>query len=233
MFRKSIALQAVAVIALAAALGVSDAQAAPAVGASVRAGTTGIGLDFDVGFSRHFGARVGYSDFGLNRTLTTGGNSYAGSLHLSAFTALADWYVFGGGFHLTAGLAHDGVHADGVAQPIYGYYTLNGVPYTSDQVSSLSGAMKFPHSTAPYVGIGWGNPVGLNHRVHFLVDIGAIYGGSPVVSLDAKCGPAAPMGSPMCSQIQADTAAEEQRLEHNARAVTWFPVINVGLSVRF
>ena len=64
-------------------------------------------------------------------------------------------------------------------------------------------------------------------------DVGAIYGGAPSVSLTAQCGPAAPSGSPLCNQAQSDVAAEQQKLRNKAAFLRWYPVVSLGIAVRF
>jgi hypothetical protein len=86
---------------------------------------------------------------------------------------------------------------------------------------------------SPYIGFGWGNPTAEDSRIHLLVDVGAICGGAPGVTLTAECGPAAPAGSPACSQAQSDLASEAARLRHKADILRWYPVVSLGIGVRF
>ena len=221
-------------LCVAIAGSVASAQAAgPEVALALRAGTPGIGGDLDVSLmDRWLNARVGYSAFDYNRDVNSSDATYHGKLKLSMGTGVLDWYVFGGGFHLTAGVVANQTKVDVTGVPSAGVITVNNTQYTSAQLGSVSGQMKFGHSTEPYVGLGWGNPVGTNHRVHFLFDLGAIYGGTPNVTLTAQCGPAAPQGSQLCNQAQADVLAEQQKLANNASLIKWYPIVNFGVAVR-
>ncbi|MBW4051252.1 MAG: hypothetical protein HIU85_07295 [Proteobacteria bacterium] len=207
--------------------------ASPDFGAAVRVGTPGVGLDLDLGLSRSFGLRVGFAGFNISHSLSTSDVDYDGRLKLRTVTGLLDWYVFRGAFHLTAGVAGNGTKLDVVGRPSQGFYTVNGTSYSSSQLGSLGGELKFGNSVSPYVGFGWGNPAGESGRVHFLFDVGAIYGGTPGVSLTAQCGPASPPGSALCAQIQSDVAAEAQKLRRKADFLRWYPVVSVGVAVRF
>lgn len=228
-----------AFLGAALALGWMAAPAEAATGSAaglavaLRAGTLGAGLEFDLGLSSAFGLRVGYSGFNISHSLTTTDVDYSGRLKLRTLTALLDWYVLRGGFHLTAGLARNGTRLDVVGRPRQGSYTLNGTSYTTSQLGSLTGSVQFGNSAAPYLGIGWGNPAGTGSHLHFLLDFGAIYGGAPRVSLAAQCGPAAPAGGALCGQIQGNAGAEEQRLAHKADFLRWYPVVNLGIAFRF
>lgn len=207
--------------------------ATPDVALAVRAGTLGAGLDLDLGLSPAFGMRVGFAGFNIDHSLSTSDVDYSGRLKLRTVTGLLDWYVFRGAFHLTAGVAGNDTKLDVVGQPSQGSYTINGTTYSSSQLGSLSGRLQFGNSAAPYVGFGWGNPAGEGSRLHFLLDVGAIYGGTPSVSLTAQCGPAAPPGSPVCNQIQSNVLTEQQKLSHKADILRWYPVLSLGIAVRF
>jgi hypothetical protein len=61
-------------------------------------------------------------------------------------------------------------------------YTINGVTYTAAQVGTLTGTLTF-NKTAPYLGLGWGNRPG--SKLGLSADIGALYQGSPKLSLSA------------------------------------------------
>lgn len=211
----------------------ATATADPHVGVALRAGTPGVGLDLNLGLSPSFGIRVGFSGLNINHDIDTSDVNYDGRLKLRTVTGLLDWYVLRGGFHLTAGVAGNDTKLDVVGRPTQSSFTIDGTTYTSSQLGSLTGQLKFGNSVSPYIGFGWGNPAGEGSRVHFLFDVGAIYGGTPSVSLTARCGPAAPAGSPLCNQAQADVAAEEARLRHKADILQWYPVVSIGVGVRF
>ena len=226
-----IAAFALALASLAAPA--ASCAATPDFAVALRAGTPGVGLDLDLGLSPAFGLRVGFAGFNINHSIDTSDVDYDGRLKLRTITGLLDWYVFNGGFHLTAGVAGNGTKLDVVGQPSQGSYTINGTTYSSSQLGSLTGELKFGNSVSPYVGFGWGNPTGEDSRFHFLFDVGAIYGGTPSVTLTAQCGPAAPPGSSVCNQAQSDLAAEEAKLRHKADILQWYPVVSLGIAVRF
>ena len=219
-------------LAGAGAAPLSDADT-PSMGLAVTAGSTGIGLDYGIGLGRSFSVRVGYSGFHYDHSVDTSDVDYDGTFKLSMPKALLDWYVFKGGFHLTAGVIGNGTRIDVTGKPAAASYTINGNSYSSSDVGSLAGQLKFGNSVSPYVGLGWGNMVGTHSHLHFLVDIGAIYGGTPNVSLTATCGPSAPSGSQACTQLQSDVQAERLKLQNDVTVVKWYPVLDLGLAYRF
>jgi len=203
---------------------------APETALALRAGTPGIGVDFDVGLGNQFGARIGYSNFSINRTVNTSDATYDGKLKLSIPSGLLDWYVFKGVFHLTAGVAINETKLNINGTPGPNGFTLNGNTYTGAELGSVTGVVKVGNAAAPYVGFGWGNPVSPKHRFQLLLDVGAIYSGTPSVSLTAQC--AAGVPSVVCAAIQQDALAEQQKISTNVNIIKWYPVVNLGFSVR-
>jgi hypothetical protein len=205
----------------------------PGVAAAVRVGTPGYGLELDLGLADRFGARLGYSFLDYNHTIDDTDLRYDGKLKISNASALLDWYVFGNAFHLTAGATNGGVKVNASGRPSGGTYELNGTTYTAAQVGSVGGRIEFGNSVAPYVGLGWGNPVSGARRLTFLFDVGVFYGGTPSVTLTATCGTASPQGTPLCTRLQQDVQAERHRLEDDVDLARWYPVVNLGLAYRF
>lgn len=217
-------------IALVATAHAGTATASDAA-VGVTVGTTGLGADLDFALGSQLGARVGYSWFVYHHDITQTDITYAGKLTFSEFSGLLDWYVVGGGFRLTAGAFGGNTRVDVNGRPTTGTYHIGNATYTAAEVGTLTGQLKFGNSVAPYVGIGWGNP--FTHRVTLQFDLGAIYGGSPSVSLTAHCGTAAPPGSPACDQIQSQVPVERRKLQDDVTAAKWYPVVNLGVAVRF
>jgi len=211
-------------------LGSTGAVAAPAIG--VTAGTTGLGANVNIPIAPTLGFRVGYSGFVYHHDIDQTEIDYAGRLHFNEVSGLLDWYVLAGGFHLTAGAYGGNTRVDVNGRPHDGTYIINGTSYNAAQVGSLSGQLKFGNSVKPYLGLGWGNPF-QGGPLTFTVDLGAIYGGTPSVSLTAHCGIAAPPGSAECTQVQNSLADERSRLARDVTVAKWYPVLNLGVSYRF
>ena len=108
--------------------------------------------------------------------------------------------------------------------PTSGTYTLNGHTYTAQQVGSLTGKTHF-NGAAPYVGIGWGDPMD-GGRLTFTANVGAIYQGAPNISLTATGAAANP-------QLASDVQAEQNRVNSKVSGYQWWPVMGVGLMYRF
>lgn len=205
------------------------------VGVGVRAGTFGFGAEFDIGLLEKLNLRLGYNTFSYDETVDDTDVRYDGTLKINSPSAIFDWHPFGGGFRLSFGAVGKGPKIDITGTPAANNtYEFNGHTYTAAQIGSASGTIKMGDSTAPYIGIGWGNTVDKEDRVTFLFDIGAIHTGSPKAELRFTCNPAIPpIGSTSCSQFQNDIDKEKAELEDSVKDYEWWPVISLGLAVRF
>jgi hypothetical protein len=146
-------------------------------------------------------------------------------------TALS-WHAFDGNLHIDVGAMSAGLKSR-LTGTTNGYsYPIGSGVYATSDVASLHGEIKAGHSVVPYVGVGWGNPVSEWHRLSLLVDVGVLYAGVPKVSLSATCTDAI-VNTPVCTHLQDDVQLEIQRLQANVRFAKWYPVISVGLGVRF
>jgi hypothetical protein len=219
-----------------AVLGCIAANSARAdVGMGLRAGTQGYGGDIDIALMEKLNVRVGYNMFNTNREIEDTDVVYDGEIKLSNASVLLDWHPFASGFRLSVGGVGPGLTADVQGRSTGGTYEIGDGVYSAAQIGSLNGTLKFGNSVAPYVGLGWGNAVGKNHRVTFLFDLGAAYVGKSTVDLSATCGPS--LSQVQCATVQTrlrtDLAAEQQEMRDSVGAVQWWPVISLGLGIRF
>lgn len=215
---------------VAASLLVYGAAASADVGASLRAGTLGAGVEFNVGLSEKLNARLGYSMYDYDQTVEDTDVVYDGTLKLSNSSALLDWHAFGGGFRLSLGAIGTNSKVDVLGRPTAGAYEIGDRVFTAAEVGQLKGKVTMGRTVAPYVGFGWGNPVDAEGRITVLLDIGAAYMGSPQVELTAVCGVAT---ASRCDLLQAEADREEQELAEESKMYEWYPVMSLGFAVRF
>ena len=204
------------------------------VGMGLRAGTLGFGADVDIGMNDKLALRFAYNFLDYDRTVEDTEVTYDGKLKISSFSGYLDWHVFGGGFRLSVGAVGSGPKFEVDGTPAPGEAVeINGTLYDRTELGSLSGEIKIGNSVAPYIGLGYGNVVSEKHRITLLFDLGAIYGGTPDVNLSATCGPAISGNPTACAQLQRDVQVEIDALKEDASEVKWYPVISLGLGIRF
>jgi hypothetical protein len=200
------------------------------VGMGVRAGTAGAGVDLGFSLVPTLAARVGYSEFSINKDVNSNDANYDGKLKLSNFNALLDWSPLGP-FRLTGGLVGDNNKINITGKPQAGQLNLNGTNYDTTQLSSVTGTIKSKNSVAPYLGVGFGNVSGAG--INFYSDFGAMFQGGAKSTLTATCGSAAPTGSATCNQIQANVAGEQISINNKISGFKIYPVVSIGMTIGF
>lgn len=177
--------------------------------------------------------------FGVN-TLTYNYNSksseidYDFKLQLQTASALVDIYPFKGSFRTSIGLMYNNNSLSLTAKPTGGTYTINGTAYPTSSINSVRGSIDFS-KTAPYLGIGWGNPVAKGKGWGMVTDIGVLFQGAPKSSLTANC--ATTLTTTQCNTLQTalgpDVAAENAKLQNDLRNFKYWPVASIGISYQW
>lgn len=198
---------------------------------ALRAGTLGVGAEFDIGIGESLVVRLGHSLFDYSQTVDDTDASYDGKLKLSNTSATLDWHPGGKSFFLSAGAVATGNRIDVVGVPTAGRYDIGNGSYTAAQIGSLRGRIDTGNGVAPYLGLGFGHPVDSGGRFTVMLDLGVILTGTPKVSLAAVCGVAVP--APTCTQIQTDVQREVAELRDEVNQLEVWPVVNLGFAFRF
>jgi hypothetical protein len=188
---------------------------AQAAGVGVRVGTTGLGIDLAKNIAPLLDARVGYSGGSVGYDASTSGASYQGDLKLSNLNAFLDFKPLGPLFRITGGL-------------IFNQNKYEATGTVSGQPGSFNATVESGRSTAPYLGIGFGNVAGAG--IGFYADLGVMFMGEPKASISANC---SGLSAAQCSTLQSQTAAEQQRLQDELKNFKAYPVLNIGITIGF
>jgi len=214
-------------VCIAGLLCAAQAQAQSALSGDL--GTTGVGVHLSLPVQGNLNARFGVNYLNYSYNSHTTDVDYDFKLKLRTFDALLDFFPMDGGFRLSAGLVYNGNKIDAHGKPnSNGSYTINGNTYLASTAGTIDGKIDF-RKAAPYLGIGWGNPVkqagwGISG------DLGVLLQGSPSTSLlNTDC--TAP--APICTRLAGDVATENATLADKAHDFKAYPVLRVGASYRF
>lgn len=207
----------------------ADAATTYTYGIGLQAGTLGLGPDFNVGFNKHFGIDLGLNAYNYKHSMTQSGINYGFKIKLDTVHLLANWYPFGGVFHLTAGLVDNGNKITGDATPTSGTFTINGDTYQASQVGTLNGQIKFP-SIGYYLGVGWGLSYTPRSPWGFNFGIGALYQGKPKVSLSNS---GSNLSGAAYTKLQQDIAAQQAKTQSDVNGFRWWPVARIGVYYKF
>lgn len=203
----------------------TQAQAVVGVGVTLKGGTTGLGGDVTVPLvSNWLNLRGGYNFLGWRPSITEGGIKYKADLDFKTIPILLDLHPFHGGFRITGGVFYNKNEMD-LSSTVDASTVGLG---TGVGTARLNANVSWSKEWAPYLGIGWGNAADDNTldlpiAVGFSLDIGAFYQGSPNVLLSDSSGlvPA------------ADLLAEQAQLEDDLSGFKFYPVITLGVHIRF
>ena len=194
--------------------------------AGLGVGTEGIGIQGTTAIiPGTLNLNLGFDYMHLSRSFHTGNVNYNAGVNLQGEPITVSWFPFHGNFNVTAGMFvnQNGFNVTGTPSA-NSTYTINGHTYTAQQVGSLSGGTNF-NAAAPYVGIGWGDPMD-GGRLTLTANVGAIYEGAPNVSLTATGAAANP-------QLASDVQVEQNNVNSKLSGYQWWPVMGVGLMYRF
>ncbi|MCP5382362.1 MAG: hypothetical protein H6912_08320 [Kordiimonadaceae bacterium] len=206
-----------------------SAHAAPGDAAlGLKVGTLGAGVELTMEAVENVNLRFGANYFKLSRQINVEDNDYDMDLKLNSYTAFADWFITDSSFRITAGAFVNENGLTGTSLPS-NTYDIGDNTYTSADVGILTAKVDFT-SVAPYVGIGWGNPLADDSDWSFMVDLGVVFAGKPRLDINSTGGLLS--NDPL---LQADIAQAEQdfRDTDEIKYLRYYPVISVGLNYRF
>lgn len=189
-------------------------------------GTLGPGIEgsFKLSSSLVLRGSWNYADFGGDEDID--GVEYDADVLLHSFGLNGDLHPFANGFRLSAGLRYNLNEADIQAMPRESV-TIGNTTYTPAEIGRLDGGVEF-NDLAPYLGIGFDNALFGSSAVSFKADLGLLYQGDPDVQLSASSGTlAADPG------FQDDLERERQDIEDDLEILGFYPVLALGLSIRF
>jgi len=231
VFKSGAVMKLITMAFMLAGLTIGTAAQAGDVGLSGDLGTLGVGVHLIVPVQDNvLNARLGFNGANYSYSGSTSDVNYDFKLKLQTIDALLDWYPMSGSFHLSAGLFHNGNKISSVAKATTnGSYTINGNSYSTSEVGVVDGAVEFK-SAVPYLGLGWGNPVGREKGWGFTSDMGMIFQGTPNANLTSN---GCVASAQICAQFASDLSVENVNLEQKTNNFKLYPVVRIGVSYSF
>jgi hypothetical protein len=194
------------------------------LGLGVKVGTLGFGADMTMGLTSILNLRAGmnYGKFDVNVVLDEA--DVEGHLRWMTVPLLLDIHPAAGGFRLSLGGMVNRNKVSLSADPTEPI-ELEGTDY---DITSLDGEIRFAEFS-PYVGIGYGNAVGKDGRVHFSCDFGILYHGAPKVTARAV----STLPGEWQARLDEDLQKEVDDFEDDISGFRYYPLISLGFSVAF
>lgn len=203
------------------------AQASPVdttVDIDLHMSTLGLGIGAAIPISESFSGRLSLNKYNYSYQSTSGGTNLDSSLNLESAAALADWHLFNGITHLTAGLIYNNNSIRMTATPTNGNITVNNATYPAATVGSLTTDITF-NKIAPYLGIGWSGRSS-KKGLSFNTDFGIMFQGAPTTKMTATGAAADPA-------LADDVAKAEKQLDTDLQNFNRWLVISIGLAYAF
>lgn len=202
--------------------------------------TLGIGVGVTKRITPRFNASVGVNtlpfDLGIDVEADDSDLEYDTDLDIFSVSAIGRYYPSANsGFHLAGGIIFNDFEASGDAT--VGAATsvdIDGTQFTTDAGGgTVNAEASFENDIAPYIGIGWGNPVG-NSRFSVFANLGVMYTGSPDVNISST-GNFANTDATNPGRSLADALDEEANdIEDDLDILGGFyPVLTLGVSYQF
>jgi hypothetical protein len=219
-------LRTLSVAALAALVfHAPPALAGGRIALGITGGTLGVGPELTVRPIKKLGVRANVTWLGFKLNQGVNDIDYDGDVKFLSVGAMADWYPFGGGLRVSAGVRWNGNDVDLSARPSANV-TIGGTTYTPAQIGRLTGLVD-ANDAAPILTIGWGGRLRSGFSVG--VEAGFLYQGSPKVhDLRARGGLLeGDLG------LLTDLQDEAQRIERKMTSYKYLPVLQATLTYHF
>jgi len=203
-----------------------QAKAIVGIGAAAKAGTTGLGVDLTVPLIPNWvNLRAGYNWGDLRPSTTQGGIKYKGDIHLETVPILLDIHPFNGHFRITGGVFHNRNEMD-LSSTVDASTFIGNAPVGS--TATVNANISWSKDFAPYLGIGYGNAASADSLdlpvdIGFALDVGFFYQEGPDVVVTESTG----------TVSAANLAAEAVQIEEDMSEFKLFPVITLGIYLRF
>lgn len=191
--------------------------------AGLKVSTLGPGIEAIKSINANWNARIGFSllPFQVNKEIKIinlgmdiSTKNRLGGINIQGDFFFRPWFYFTGGVLIDLVQSKVGIHLTDTVQ--YG-----DIDITPGQIGDLSARVRPGWIVAPFLALGLGNPMPLNHKLSFNVELGAIYHGKPDFKLEGV-GMIVPTAS----------AENEKTLETALKGYRFYPIFSLQLNYR-
>ncbi|MGK7899874.1 MAG: hypothetical protein AB4352_00400 [Hormoscilla sp.] len=195
-----------------------------------KAGTLGLGADVVAQIIPHLNGRVGISGLGIDVEVSSDEIDYDGDVNLGGVPLLLDWYPAKSGFRVTGGLVinNNEIDLDAKGRDEDRTITIGDRSFTVNDVGDLEGEVEF-NDIAPYIGIGFGNPVKPGRQWGFTVDLGIMFQGAGDVNIRATNASQAALDLGLNEQLER----EEDDIQDEVDNFKVYPILQIGVTYQF
>ena len=193
-----------------------------------KAGTLGLGADLVAEIIPHLNGRIGISGLNVNAEVSSDRIDYDGDVSLGGIPLFVDWYPAKSGFRVTGGLVINNNKVELDSQDRDRTVTIGDREFTVSDVGDLEGEVEF-NDIAPYIGIGFGNPVKPGRQWGFTVDLGIMFQGKGDVNINATNASQAALDLGLNAQLER----EEEDVQDEVDNFQVYPILQIGVTYQF
>ncbi|WP_428150452.1 hypothetical protein [Brevundimonas sp.] len=195
-----------------------------AVGAVV--GSRGVALEAQVAVSDHVVLRGSADLLSWEVQGQYRRTNYEVNTKAQSVGAFIDLHPYANGLVVSGGI-YLGEPEIGLQAQLTGPIRLGGATFTPTQVGEVNGRVVV-NSAAPFLGVGYDNTFYRDRRWGFRAMLGAAYTGTPRVSLASR-------GGTLSNNrvFQTRLTAEAREIEDDLAEYRVYPILQLGLNVRF
>ena len=195
-----------------------------------KAGTLGLGADVVKSILPNLNARVGLSGLDIGVEISSDNIDYDGDVNLGGIPLLVDFHPFFSSFRVTGGLVinNNKIDLDAKGRDADRTVRIGDRSFTVSDVGDIKGDVEF-NDIAPYIGIGFGNPVRPGKSFGFSIDIGVMFQGAGDVSLRATN----PSPAAIEAGINAQLKREEEDIQDDVDKIQVYPILQIGVTYQF
>lgn len=225
--------------------GQTDAAAYAPFSVAATAGTLGGGLSVGYRIHPNFGLRLEGTSLSYDGTEAWGSHQSRLRLQHGGFGVLVDYYPYGNGLRVSAGLRWNDSSMSYRArfQGRMGedcLISMGGLHFqlTGDQKGEISGVYSW-NALQPYLGIGYAEPIRDSSTLYYAVDLGFHYMGSGKLRVGNRGrfeqqDPASHVWSDVSQeQLNAAVRREGRDFFRIAEHLNFYPVLQLSLGMRF
>ncbi len=213
------------IFAFSPLMGSAQTDFKPGLGIALKASTNGFGGNIIYNFHEKLGLRLGMEMMSYDRDITFDENDIdyeaVVDARVGSITLLCDFNV-SSWFFLSGGAGYNLFHGEVTG------HAVSSMPFGDIEIPKEKiGTFQFNFDTgwkiSPYLGIGFGQTLGVNKRVGFAFEMGSFYQGPPDMSIQST-GLLSPTSNP--------DQGQERRLERQINQYYLYPVLRLSLSYR-
>ncbi len=210
------------------------------VALGVTGGTLGAGVELATPLARNLNLRLGGNYFNFQLPFSVDGVNYNSGIKLAATQGMIDWFPKCGAFHVSVGALYlrSTFNAAADVAPAQ-QFKLGGQTYLNsvDDPVQGSASLTFPRRIAPLVLLGFGNLLPRSGR-HISVpfEFGGAYLQPPQVRIQlagTACTNQGCFDTATDPSAQSNLAREQAKLNHEIRPLEVYPIVSIGLALRF